>query len=152
MLVSVDEIEGVGVLDARARESLEGSTIHFLFGTQVAIFTSLEIRDLRDHAYLLAFRLNNLAVWVDLCWPLLLIRKVKLYSLAFFVDAVEGELARLIEAAVTASQCRAHLFARCESARTRVHTMKCEGRYKMTRLWSFVRPWFNLCKINFTRE
>ena len=41
VLVSVDEIEGVGVLDARARKSLEGSTIHFLFGTQVAI---LELR------------------------------------------------------------------------------------------------------------
>ena len=103
MLVSVDEIVVVGVLDARvlrrAWNTLEGSTIHFLFGTQVAVFTSLQIRDLRDHAYFLAFRLNNLAVFVNLRWPLLLTRKVKLYSLAFFVEAVEGDLARRIDVA-----------------------------------------------------
>ena len=60
VLVSVDEIESVGVLIAR--KSHEGTIIYFLFEVQVAVFKCLQILDLRHHAHFHAFILTIFAV------------------------------------------------------------------------------------------
>ena len=64
------------------------------------VVDSLLIQDLRHHAHLHVFVLINLAVLVGGYGPLLLTRKSKLDRFAVFVDAVEGELARLIDYAL----------------------------------------------------